>query len=64
MVVCHCNVVSDRVIRSEIAAGAADLDAIAARCNAGNHCGGCRPMLEELIAETTVEIRSLVSTAA
>jgi len=58
MVVCHCNVVSDQVIRAELADGAVDLDDIASRCNAGNRCGGCIPMLEALIAETTVSIRS------
>lgn len=63
MVVCHCNVVSDRVIRAEIAEGAADLDAIADRCNAGTRCGGCVPMLEALISETAVSIGSLRSAA-
>lgn len=59
MVVCHCNVVSDRQIRAEIAAGALDADDIAARCEAGNRCGGCVPVVEAILAETSVSIRPL-----
>ena len=63
MVVCHCNVVHDREIRAEILAGALDADDLAARCTAGTRCGGCRPVLEALIAEARVSIGPSLSAA-
>ena len=63
MVVCHCNVVHDREIRAEILAGALDADDLAARCTAGTRCGGCKPVLEALIAEARVTIGPSLSAA-
>ncbi len=63
MVVCHCNVVADREIRAEILAGALDADDVAARCTAGTRCGGCRPVIEALLAEAGVVIRRPVAAA-
>lgn len=57
MVVCHCNAVNDLSIRAEILAGALDADDLAARCDAGTRCGGCRPVVEALLAEAGVSIR-------
>jgi bacterioferritin-associated ferredoxin len=57
MVVCHCNAVSDREIRSEILAGALGPDEVAERCGAGDRCGSCRPVVEALLAEQGVAIR-------
>ncbi len=56
MVVCHCNAVSDARIRAEIVSGRLDADGVAARCGAGARCGGCRPMVEALVAESAVLI--------
>jgi bacterioferritin-associated ferredoxin len=55
MVVCHCNAVNDRAIRTEIEAGAADANAVAARCGAGAHCGSCQPLVERLLAQFGLE---------
>ena len=57
MLVCHCAVVSDRTIRSAMAAGAADVDAVGQRCGAGTACGGCVPGIEELLADAAFAIR-------
>jgi NAD(P)H-nitrite reductase large subunit len=49
MLICHCRRVNDGVARAAIEAGASDLDALAELCRAGSGCGGCHPMLEELL---------------
>jgi bacterioferritin-associated ferredoxin len=49
MFVCHCRALTDREIGEEIAAGARDLDEIGRRCGAGVTCGGCCPLLQELL---------------
>jgi len=64
MVVCHCNVVSDREIRAQVAAGALDADDIAERCRAGDRCGGCVPVVEAIVAETRVALPTLSVAAA
>lgn len=51
MILCHCALVSDRAVRRAVADGAADLDALAARCGgAGADCGGCRRALRSILA--------------
>jgi bacterioferritin-associated ferredoxin len=49
MFVCHCRALTDREIGEAIAAGARDLDEIGRQCGAGITCGGCCPLLEELL---------------
>ena len=51
VMVCHCEAVNDVVIRDEIAAGALDPEALAARCGAGSRCGGCVTVVERLLAQ-------------
>ena len=51
MIVCHCRAVSDRVIRSAIAEGAAREEELAEQCGAGGRCGGCLPALQRLLAQ-------------
>jgi bacterioferritin-associated ferredoxin len=53
VIVCHCEVVSDRVIKAEVVRGAVDADEIAERCGAGAHCGSCRPTIGALLAALT-----------
>lgn len=50
MLVCHCHAVTDCRIREEIEAGAADVSGIAEACGAGGGCGGCVPMIAQLLA--------------
>jgi bacterioferritin-associated ferredoxin len=51
MILCHCALVSDRVVRRAVSAGAASLEALAATCGgAGAACGGCRRSLRSLLA--------------
>lgn len=51
MVVCHCRAVNDATIRAEIEQGALTPDEVADRCGAGSRCGGCRPVIDELVDE-------------
>jgi bacterioferritin-associated ferredoxin len=51
MFVCHCRAVTDGEIREAIAAGACDLDEVGRSCGAGITCGGCCPLIQELLAE-------------
>ena len=49
MVVCSCRRVSDRRIRAEVRKGATAPEHVADRCGAGTGCGGCVPLIQELI---------------
>ena len=51
MFVCHCRAVTDGEIRDAIASGACDLDEVGRACGAGITCGGCCPLIQELLAE-------------
>jgi bacterioferritin-associated ferredoxin len=51
MFVCHCRAVTDAEIRAAITAGARDLEEVGRRCGAGVTCGGCCPLIQELLAE-------------
>ena len=49
MIVCHCHGVSDRVIRRHVREGAASCALVTRACAAGGRCGGCRPVILEII---------------
>jgi NAD(P)H-nitrite reductase large subunit len=50
MIVCHCHGVSDRQIRAAVRfEGAACVDDVSAACDAGSGCGGCLPLVEEIL---------------
>ena len=49
MLVCHCKGVTERDVRAAIQSGACTHREIARRCGAGSMCGGCRPVIDELL---------------
>jgi bacterioferritin-associated ferredoxin len=55
MLVCHCKGVSDRTVRDAVALGATSRRAVARACGAGTVCGGCRPVIEEIVAQSAGE---------
>ena len=55
MIVCHCKAVSDRAIREAIRRGAQTPREVAIACQAGRgrQCGGCIPLVREIIGNET-----------
>jgi bacterioferritin-associated ferredoxin len=51
MILCSCRAVNDRSIREVIEAGASTVEEVADACRAASRCGGCRPAIQELLAE-------------
>jgi bacterioferritin-associated ferredoxin len=51
MMLCHCEGVNDRTVRSIVAEGATDVEDVIQRCGAGGGCRGCWPELRKLIDE-------------
>jgi bacterioferritin-associated ferredoxin len=49
MLVCHCKGLSDRDIRRTIETGARTAREVARECGAGSVCGGCRPVIHDLL---------------
>jgi bacterioferritin-associated ferredoxin len=49
MIVCHCHGVTDRVIRRTVREGASTCAQVSRACAAGGGCGGCRPVILEII---------------
>jgi bacterioferritin-associated ferredoxin len=54
VIICHCEVVSDRSIYRHADQGAVTADDIAERCGAGSRCGSCRPTIVALLATRVV----------
>lgn len=52
MIVCSCHGVTDREIRQHARAGARTPRQVAEACGAGGSCGGCRPVVREILDET------------
>ena len=50
MYACACKAVTDRTVRAAIASGARSVEDVTRRCGAGGECGGCVPLLEELLS--------------
>jgi bacterioferritin-associated ferredoxin len=51
MLVCHCFVIRACDVRTAIARGARTPGEVARACRAGAGCGGCQPVIEELLDE-------------
>lgn len=60
MIVCSCNVVTDKQIRRAARDGASDLGDVARDCRAGAGCGGCRVTIEEILDEVHGESQAHV----
>jgi len=55
VIVCHCQGVSDRSIRQAVHEGARSVRQVARVCRAGRMCGGCLPVISEIIAAESSE---------
>jgi bacterioferritin-associated ferredoxin len=64
MIVCHCRVVRDDDVRSEVRLGADSLEAVMDSCGAGTDCGGCRPAVEDLVADERARASGAQATGA
>ena len=49
MLVCHCKGLTDRDVRRAISAGACTRREVTRECGAGSICGGCQPLIDELL---------------
>ena len=49
MIVCHCKAITDRQIRDAARRGAKTGRDVAIQCQAGTCCGGCSPVIEQLL---------------
>jgi bacterioferritin-associated ferredoxin len=56
VIVCHCRAVNDRQIEAAALCGASTVRDIVGACGAGGVCGGCRPVIEEILDEVVVAL--------
>jgi nitrite reductase (NADH) large subunit len=49
MIVCQCKGVTDRAIRKAVRDGANNRGEVVRICTAGMNCGGCVPVIDEII---------------
>lgn len=49
MIVCHCKGITDRDIRKAVLEGASTCTDVESLCQAGTECGGCRPLIQQLV---------------
>lgn len=56
MLVCHCRAVNDRQIEAAALCGASSVREVVTACGAGGVCGGCRPVIQEILDETAVAL--------
>jgi len=60
MVVCSCKAVSDMEIREAVAEGAKTVGQVRRACGAAACCGGCRPLVAEIMEEELVTLERKV----
>lgn len=63
MLVCHCRAVSDRHIHAAALGGARRVRDVVSTCGAGGVCGGCRPVIEEILESVVALPRSRAAVA-
>ncbi len=51
MIVCHCKVVTDRVVHESIDQGARNVNQVCRSTGAGQDCGGCLFSLKRMLVE-------------
>ncbi|GMV16204.1 MAG: (2Fe-2S)-binding protein [Polyangiaceae bacterium] len=49
MLVCHCRRVCHREVLGACESGANSVEEVGRACGAGTGCGGCHPLIEDLI---------------
>ena len=49
MIVCHCRAVTERTLRASIREGAATLEAVRETTGASDCCGGCEPLVTQIL---------------
>jgi bacterioferritin-associated ferredoxin len=64
MIVCHCRSVSDSQVRAAICGAddrpfVFDVEDVTRACGAGGDCGGCHPVIAELLDESRVAVELL-----
>jgi len=55
MYVCVCRAVKEETVKAAIEGGARSVDAVTAVCCAGDDCGACHQVIEEMIEAQTGE---------
>ena len=55
MILCQCQAVSDRDIRRAVRKGATTRREVMRQCGAGEMCGGCVPLIDQIVAEETAD---------
>jgi bacterioferritin-associated ferredoxin len=60
MYACLCQGVTERKVRHAIACGASTIEQIGEACGAGTRCGGCWPVLDEMLRAAGHEPREVV----
>ena len=59
MLICHCKGLTDRAVRRTVKGGACTVAEVTRSCGAGGVCGGCRPMIEEIVDEASASLHPL-----
>ena len=49
MLVCHCKGMNERAVRRVVRAGARCVSDVTRTCGAGGVCGGCRPVIQDIV---------------